>query len=61
MWAGMEGKLHKEYQPKNVEELKDSLEQIRHSIPISTLHKMFDGFDARMQKVVDLDDDYVSM
>ncbi|KAL3155079.1 hypothetical protein ABBQ38_011143 [Trebouxia sp. C0009 RCD-2024] len=55
MWAWMEGKLHKEYQPKNVEELKDSLEQIRQSIPASMLHNMFDGFQARMQRVVDLD------
>ncbi|KAL3131043.1 hypothetical protein ABBQ38_008592 [Trebouxia sp. C0009 RCD-2024] len=61
MWAWMEGKLHKEYQPKNVEELKDSLEQIRQSIPASMLHNMFDGFQARMQRVVDLDGEYINM
>ena len=33
MWAWMEGKLHKEYKPNNIEELKECLEQIRQSIP----------------------------
>ena len=61
MWAWMEGKLHKEYQPKNIEELKDNLEQIRQSIPASMLHNTFDRFHARMQRVVDLSGDYINM
>lgn len=60
MWAWMEGKLHKEYQPKTIEELKDSLEKIRQSIPASMLHTMFDNFHARMQKVVEKDGDYIN-
>ena len=45
----------------NVEELEDSLEEIRQSIPASMLRNMFDRFDARMQRVVDLAGDYMNM
>jgi len=37
LWAYMQAQLHKRYKSRNVEELKDSLEQIRQSIPASTL------------------------
>ena len=33
----MEGNLHKEYKPKNVEELKESMAPIRQSIPADVL------------------------
>ena len=61
MWAWMEGKLHKEYKPKTIEELKDSLEKIRQSIPVSMLCNMFDKFHARMQQVVEKNGDYINM
>ena len=60
MWAWMEGKLHKEFKPKNVEELKDSLEQIRQSIPSNILRNMFDHYEARMQRGVDMGGDYIN-
>ena len=60
MWAWMEGKLHKEFKPKNVEELKDSLEQIRQSIPSDMLRNMFDHYEARMHQVVDMGGDYIN-
>ncbi len=60
MWAWMEGKLHKEYKPKDVEELKESLEQIRQSIPADMLRNMFDHYEARMQRVVDMGGDYIN-
>ena len=56
----MEGKLHKEYKPKDVEELKESLEQIRQSIPADMLRDMFDHYEARMQQVVDMGGDYIN-
>lgn len=60
MWAWMDGKLRKDYKPKNIEELKESLEQIRQSIPASMLRTMFDRFDARMQRVVRNSGDYIN-
>ena len=56
----MEGKLHKEYKPKDVEELKESLEQIRQSIPADMLRNMFDHYEARMQRIVDMGGDYIN-
>ena len=52
LWAWMDDKLHKQYKPTNIEELKQSLEAIRQSIPASMLHILFDGFEARMQRVI---------
>ena len=60
MWAWLEGRLHKEFKPKNIEELKDSLEQIRQSIPSNLLRYMFDHYEARMRRVVDMSDDYIN-
>ena len=50
----MVSKLH-----KNIEELKEKLEQIRQSIPPSLLHNMFDGMKARMQRVIELNGDSI--
>ena len=43
LWAWMDSKLHKLHRCKNVEELKEKLEQVRQSIPSSYLHNVFDG------------------
>ena len=58
--AWMEGKLHIEFKPKTVEELKDSLEQIRQLIPSNMLRNVFDHYEARMQRVVDMGGDYIN-
>ena len=60
MWAWMEGNLHKEYKPKDVEELKESLEEIRQSIPADMLRNMFDQHEASMQRVIDMGADYIN-
>lgn len=59
LWAWMDHKLHKLHACKNVEELKEKLEHVRQSIPVGTLHAMFDGMKARMMKVIELDGDYI--
>ena len=59
MWAWMDHKLHKEYKPTNIEELKQALQEINESIPIAMLHRLFDGLDARMKRVIALDGDYI--
>ena len=59
-WAWMEGKLHREFKLKNVEELKDSLEQIQQSIPSNMLRNMFDHYEARMQRVADMGGDCIN-
>ena len=60
MWAWMEGKLHKEYKPHNIEALKECLEQIRQSIPLSMVRTMFDNYEARMKQVIDCNGAYVN-
>lgn len=47
----MEGKLYKEYKPKTVEEVRESLEEVRQSIPADMLRNMFHHYEARMQRV----------
>ena len=42
-----------------MEELKEKLEQVRQSVPASYLHNAFDGMNARMKQVVDLNGDYI--
>ena len=59
MWAWMDDKLHKQHKPTNIEELKQSLEAIRQSIPVSMLHSLFDGFEARMKRVIALEGAYI--
>jgi transposase len=59
LWAWMDSKLHKLHRCKNVEELKEKLEQVRQSIPSSYLHNVFDGMNARMKRVLDLNGDYI--
>jgi len=59
LWAWMDHKLHKLPVCKNVEELKQKLEEIRQSIPACMLHAMFDGMPARMKRVVALNGDYI--
>lgn len=59
LWGWMDSKLHKFDKCKNIEELKEKLEQVRQSIPASFLHNMFDGMKARMQRVIDLNGDYI--
>ena len=53
----MDSNLHKLDKCKNIEGLKEKLEQVRQSIPVSFLHNMFDGMKARMQRVVELNGD----
>ena len=59
MWAWMDDKLHKQHKPTNIEELKQSLEATKQSIPFSMLHNLFDGFDARMKRVIALKGPYI--
>lgn len=35
------------------------MEQISQSIPVSFMHNMFDVIKTRMQRVIDLNDDYI--
>ena len=56
----MEGKLHKEYKPHNIEELKECLEQIRQSIPLNMVRTMFDSYEARMRRVIDCNGAYIN-
>ena len=53
LWAWMDSQLHKHHKCKNVEELKEKLEQVRQSVPASYLHNAFDGMNARMERVVE--------
>ena len=55
----MDDKLHKQHKPTNIEELKQSLEAIRQSIPVTMLHSLFDGFEARMKRVIALKGAYI--
>ncbi len=55
----MNRQLHKHHKCKNVEELKEKLQQVRQSIPASYLHAVFDGMNARMKRVLDLNSDHI--
>ena len=44
---------------KNTEELKEKLEQARHSIAPVLLRSMFNGMKAGMEQVIELNDDYI--
>ena len=55
----MDSKLHKLDKCKNIEELKEKLEQVRQSISAIFLHNMFDGMQAKMQRVTGLNGDYI--
>lgn len=59
MWAWMDHKLHTEYKPNNIDELKQCLQEINKAIPASMLHNLFDGLDARMKQVIELGGDYI--
>ena len=55
----MDSKLHKLDKCKNIEELKEKLEQFRQSIPPMLLHRMFDGMKDRMERVIELNGNYI--
>ena len=57
LWAWMHSQLHKHH--TFVEELQEKLERVRQTIPVSYLHNVFDGMDARMKRVLDLNGDYI--
>ena len=59
LWGWMDSRLHKVHKCKNIEELRDNLEHIRQTIPPSLLHNMFDGMKARMERVIELNGDYI--
>ena len=59
LWSWMDSKLHKLDKSKNIEELKEKLEQVRLSIPPMLLHSMFDGMKARMERVIELKGNYI--
>ena len=59
VWAWMDHKLHTEYRPTNITELKQCLQQINQAIPADMLHRLFDGLDARMKRVIELGGDYI--
>ena len=59
LWAWMDARLHKLHKCKNIEELKANLELVRQAIPPSMLHNMFDGMKARMERVIELNGDYI--
>ena len=55
----MDSQLHKQEACKSVDELKIRLESIRKSIPLRQLHALFDGMNARMRRVIDLDGGHI--
>lgn len=59
MWAWMDHKLHKEYRPNTIDELKQCLQEINKAIPASMLRNLFDGLNARMKRVIELDGDCI--
>lgn len=59
LWGWMDRQVHKQQPCKTVDELKDRLEGVRQSIPISQLHALFDGMPARMQRVIELSGDHI--
>jgi transposase len=60
LWGWMDSRLHKLHKCKNIEELKQKLEEIRKSIPLSFLHNLFDGMNNRMRRVIELNGDYIN-
>ena len=59
VWAWMDNKLHTEHKPTNITELKQALHEINQAIPADMLHRCFDGLDAAMKRVIELDGDYI--
>ena len=59
LWAWMDRQLHKHHKCKNVQELKEKLEEVRQSIPQTYLHNLFDGMPARMKRVIKLNGDHI--
>ena len=60
LWAWMDSKLHKHHKCNNIEELKDKLEEVRQSIPVSLLHNLFDNMRSRMERVIELKGNYIN-
>ena len=59
LWAWMDDKLHTKYHCESIEKMEVALEAIRQSIPASTLRKYFDHMDLRMNRVIELNGDYI--
>ena len=59
LWGWMDKQLHKQGPCKTVKELKGKLEAIKQSISARQLHALFDGMDARMRRVIELDGDHI--
>ena len=63
LWGWMDSRLYKLHKCKNIEELKDNLEHFRQTIPPSkhvvSLHNVFAGMKARMERVSELNGDYI--
>ena len=59
LWGWMDSRLHKLHKCNNIEKLEANLEHIRQTIPPSLLHNMFDDMKARMERVIELDGDYI--
>ena len=59
LWAWMDQQLHKMHKPKNVDELKQSLETVRESIPVSMCRRLFDGMNNRMRVVIERDGGHI--
>lgn len=53
LWAWMDQQLHKMHKPKNVDELKQCLETVRQSIPLSMCRRLFGGMNNRMRVVIE--------
>ena len=59
LWAWMDGQLQMHHNPKNIEEMKECLELVRQSIPLSVLRTYMNSLDSRMRKVIELDGGYI--
>ena len=59
IWAWMDDQLQKHHSPSNIDEIKESLKLVTQSIPLSMLHALFDGLDARMKWVMELHGAYI--
>ena len=59
LWGWMDTQLHKQDSCKSVDELKQRLESIRKSIPMKQLHALFDGMNARMKRVIELNGGHI--
>ena len=59
LWAWMDDQLQRHHDPTNIEEMKECLELVRQFIPLFMLHALFDGLDASMRRVIELDGGYI--